>query len=114
MSVAPCSLSHYDPNLTSIPELPTIFRALESTILIVQRTIQRFFPSVTALSQFVADMGARAFVSPALFVRIAWRQAYPGVKFDIENPIQRLQIKDMYLVYGYDWTIDPMFIKYPI
>jgi hypothetical protein len=108
-----CTLQHYPSAPGTIPSLDIVFTSIAKTILTVQKTIQRFFPSAKVVSEFIADMGARMYVSPALYVRITWRQMYAGATFNIENPLQRLQIKDIYLMYGYDWTKDPLFIKYP-
>lgn len=95
------------------PPLDSLFVNLETMIFRVEQAIQEFFPSITVVSTFIAQMDVRAYVPPTIFVRLMWRQNNPGVVFNIENPLQRLQIKDIYIVLGFDWTVDPMFIKYP-
>ena len=57
----------------------------------------------------IAAMGATAKVSDKVFVRLTWRQQYPGVVFHPDSLLQRLQIKDLYLQYGMDYTKDPLF-----
>lgn len=94
------------------PECPNImgaFQNLQNLLFNVGRTVQTFFPSASIVSVFRAPMGVRAYLGPALFVRMVWRQTHSGVSFDVDNPIHRLQIKDIYLVYGMDYLNDPLF-----
>jgi hypothetical protein len=85
------------------------FIAFSDLIYKVERTIPFNYTVEGAISEFVADMKARAYVSPALFVRLVWRHENPDVKFEIDNRIHRLQIKDIYARYKYNYLADRLF-----
>ena len=82
--------------------LSTLFSTLENAVT-------TFFPSSSIIAPMIAAMGATAKVSDKVFVRLTWRQQYPGVVFHPDSLLQRLQIKDLYLQYGMDYTKDPLF-----
>ncbi len=88
------------------PGLLDSFIALENQIFLTQQSLQQYYQPDRAVADFIAQMSARCTVPPVIF---AWRQEYDGVRFDITNAIQRLQIKDIYLRYGFDHTADPIF-----
>jgi hypothetical protein len=54
-------------------------------------------------------MGATVNVSDKLFVRLTWRQTYPGDVFESDSLLQRLQIKAIYQEFGLDYKKDPLF-----
>lgn len=83
--------------------LTVFFSALENAI-------NFFIPSTSILAPMIAPMGAKATVSDKVFVRLVWRQEYPGAVFHPDNLLQRLQIKEIYLQYGMDYTSDPLFM----
>jgi hypothetical protein len=84
--------------------------ALSSLFSAMEQAINVFFPANAVVAPMIAPMGASATLSDKLFVRITWRQEYPGMIFNPDNLIQRLQIKDMYIRYGLDYTADPLFL----
>ena len=98
-----------EPFCAVCPDISDAFVALESFILKVQESINEFFPSTTAVSRMIADMSARASVPPPIFIRLAWLERYDGQPFDVDNPLDRLTIKRLYLEYGLDHTRDPLF-----
>ena len=95
----------YDP----CPGILDAFLALESAIFNTERALQQYYEPARAVSEFVAKMSARCTVPPVIFVRLVWRNSFPKEVFDITNPINRLQIKDIYLAFGFDYTGDPLF-----
>jgi hypothetical protein len=91
------------------PDISAAFVALESFIYKVQETIGEFFPASLVVSRMIAEMSARASVPPPIFVRLAWLDRHNGEPFDVDNVLNRLQIKTIYLEYGLDHTRDPLF-----
>lgn len=86
--------------------------ALESlyrTTTIIEVDIQTLFPPTFVLSEIVGSMSVRAYLPPVLYVRVTWRQRYPEKLFDTKNLLHRLQIKGIYLEFGADHRVDPLF-----
>ncbi len=91
------------------PGLLDSFIALEQQIFLTQQSLQQYYQADRTVAEFIAKMSARCTVPPVIFVRLVWRQEYSDTRFEITNAIQRLQIKDIYLRYGFDHTADPIF-----
>ena len=91
------------------PGIADAFISLELAIFNTQRTLQQYYQPQRAVSEFIAKMNAKCIVPPVIFVRLVWRESYKGVSFNINNAIHRLQIKDIYLTYGFDHKSDPIF-----
>lgn len=91
------------------PDLDKVFSDFEEFVRFVEQTVQKSYPITAIISEFVAAMQARTTVRPVLFVRLVWRERNPGVYFDINYPLHRLQIKGLYLEYGMDHRSDPLF-----
>ncbi len=53
-------------------------------------------------------MGARGGVPIPIFVRLVWRSRHDGVKFE-KTPVQLIQLRDIYLEWGFDPTTDKIF-----
>lgn len=85
-----------------IPTLDAILKLVVATTYVVDQ----FFPKEKAMAPYVAKMGFRGAVPIPIFVRLAWKKQYPGVTYD-NTRIQILQLKDVYLQYGFDWKTDP-------
>ena len=83
--------------------------ALSSLFSVLENAVNIFFPSSSILAPMIAPMGAKAAVSDKVFVRITWRQQYPNIVFHPDNLIQRLQLKEIYLMFGMNYTNDPLF-----
>ena len=83
--------------------------ALSALFSAIENAVEIFFPSTSIIAPMIAPMGAKAKVSNKVFVRLTWRQQYPGVVFHPDSLLQRLQIKDIYLQYDMDYTGDPLF-----
>jgi hypothetical protein len=88
-----------------------VFLALETTIFNTERALQQYYQPARAVSEFIARMTARCAIPPVVFVRLAWRNSHPTELFNINSPMNRLQIKDIYLAYGFGilYQDDPLF-----
>jgi hypothetical protein len=91
------------------PDLDKVFTDFSEFVKFVQQTVQKSYPITAIISEFVAAMQARTAVRPVLFVRLVWRERNPGVYFDINYALHRLQIKGIYIEYGVDHRADPLF-----
>ena len=91
------------------PDLDKVFSDFSEFVKFVEQTVQKSYPITAIINEFVASMSARTGVRPVLFVRLAWRERNPGVYFDINYPLHRLQIKGLYIEYGVDYRNDPLF-----
>ena len=91
------------------PDLDIVFSDFAEFVKFVQQTVQKSYPITAIINEFVASMSARTAVRPVLFVRLVWRERNPGVYFDINYPLHRLQIKGIYIEYGVDHRGDPLF-----
>lgn len=79
--------------------------AFLSMIESVRSTINNLFPTTAVKAPFVAAMGATGGVPVPIFIRLAWRVRYTGVKFEATNK-QLGQLIDLYMHYSLDWTTD--------
>jgi len=91
------------------PGIDAAFVALEDAIFNLERTLQQYYQAQRVVSEFIAKMSGRCFLPPAIFVRLVWREAHKDVKFDITNTMHRLQIKYIYVRYGFDYSDEPLF-----
>ena len=91
------------------PDLDKVFSDFSEFVKFVEQTVQKSYPITAIISEFVAAMTARTGVRPILFVRLAWRERNSGVYFDINYPLHRLQIKGIYIEYGFNYHNDPLF-----
>jgi len=77
----------------------------------LRTTIYRLFPATEARAPFIAPMGATGGVPVPIFIRLAWRKRYTGVKFEGTN-IQLGQLIDLYMSYSLDWTTDTYIVAH--
>jgi hypothetical protein len=91
------------------PDIRDSFLALNDLIYTIEQSIPVHFSVDGVISEFVAPISARGYVSPPVFVRLIWRQENPNVRFNSDDSIHRLQIKDIYIRLGYNYTKDRMF-----
>ncbi len=99
--VIPCCVS----DLCLTEELVGAFQTLLGEVKTIVSTL---YPHTEVKSAIVADMGAKAWVHPPILVRIFWRRAHPGVQW-LGTPDQVLQLLDIYLLNGWEWTGDKLF-----
>jgi len=88
-------------NVCLTTDLLSAFYEMTTTI---RSVVEQLFPAAHATSAYIANMSAIGGIPPAYFVRLAWRQMYPGETFT-GTPVQVLQLEDIYL--QYDLVIDP-------
>jgi hypothetical protein len=90
------------------PGLRDAFIALENQIFLTEQALQQYYQPDRAVSEFIARMDARCTVPPVIFVRLVWRQENPR-PFNINEIMDRLDIKDIYVRYGFQYKDDPIF-----
>ncbi len=90
-------------------QLNDMILRLTGMMYAMTQTVDAFFPETHTILQVIGQMRGLARLSPKLFVRVTWRQRFPGVFFDTDNILQRLQIKGIYLEFGLDHCDDPLF-----
>ena len=83
------------------PTMAAFLAMIES----LRTTIDKLFPATELKAPFVAPMGATGGVPVPIFIRLAWRKRYTGVKFEGTN-IQLGQLIDLYMSYNLDWKTD--------
>ena len=83
-----------------------LLKEFTETVVQTAINVEEFFPGATAFARLVAPMGATVTMSPALTMRFLWMKAHPGILFDSMNHTALLQLKDLYLKHGFDWTTD--------
>ena len=88
--------------------LQTLLANYTDLIDITAKLIKQFFPSVTIGSGIVADMSAKAYMSPSLFVRYEWMERNKGAKFDSTSKLHLTQLKSIYYDFDMNWTKDPV------
>jgi hypothetical protein len=88
----------------TIPTLTDLLSFIDS----VRQVVFSLFPKATAHAPYVARMGARGGVPIPIFVRLVWRSRHDGVKFE-KTPVQLIQLRDIYLEWGFDPTTDKIF-----
>lgn len=68
--------------------------------------IDKMFPSISAKAQVEGNISAKTRCPPELFCRLIWAHKNPGDVFK-NTELQIIQLKQIYLQYGFDWRIDP-------
>ena len=77
----------------------------------VQRVVKDYYTIEGIVAQVIAEMTARTYVKPVVFVRLVWREENTGVYFEITNRLHRLALLDIYFRYNLRSFIDvdPLF-----
>ena len=93
------------------PPLKPLLEDLAELFTQVQRVVKDFYTIEGVVAQVIADMTARTYVKPVIFVRLVWREENTGVYFDIANRLHRLALLDIYFRYNLRSYIDadPLF-----
>jgi hypothetical protein len=82
-----------------------------SLITNLYEIIETSFPSANTMAPLIAIYKVSSRSNPFTFVRFAWIKANPG-KTLYPSVSAALEIKDLYLANGLDWTQDPLILKY--
>ena len=85
---------------------------LEALIESLYILIESLFPPETAMSSFIAEYTVPARLNPYTYVRFAWIKENPGKKL-YPSRNAALEIMEIYLKNGLDWTQDPLILRYP-
>ena len=77
-------------------------------------SIETYFPITGYIATSVADVAVKSYVTFAFFARKEWKKAHLTEKY-VCDPLQNLQIKDIYLQYNrlWDWVNDPLYAILP-
>lgn len=76
--------------------LQRIYQAYNTLLKDVEKLISTRIDDTYVQPEIIATMGARAFVSPKLYVRLLWRNNNPNLAFDSKNYYHRVQILLLY------------------
>lgn len=79
------------------------------TVTHMENLFRSFFKPLGVVLPLHADFTTSARGSVALGVRIIWKNTYPGMMFNRNSEINRLQLKQIYLDQGWNWRRDPLF-----
>ena len=85
---------------------------LEALIESLYILIESLFPPEAAMSSFIAEYTVPARLNPFTYVRFAWIKENPGKKL-YPSRNAALEIMEIYLKNGLDWTQDPLILRYP-
>lgn len=83
--------------------------ALDAMLTQLRDAVSKFYPAALVGIPFMAPLNTRAGLPATHLLRMKWLKDHPDVVFDKTNPSHRYQLKDLYLLYGADWTKDPLF-----
>ena len=92
---------------SNIPLLEQFLALLKITTSVVKQ----FFPGIVTYASFKSNMSAAVGVSPSLYARLYWAQAWPGIRFDKTNMTMLLQLRTIFVESGFDWSQDPVLNK---
>jgi len=72
--------------------------------------VHNFFNPVEVTYSLTGEFEVIANISMALGSRLYWVKQHPGIMFNIQDPIHRLQIKAIYLMMNREaeWAKDPL------
>ena len=104
-------LKSYTAARPTCPPLKPLLEDLAELFTQVQRVVKDFYTFEGVVAQVIAEMTARTYVKPVVFVRLVWREENTGVYFDIMNRLHRLALLDIYFRYNLRSYIDadPLF-----
>jgi hypothetical protein len=104
-------LKSYAATRPTCPPLKPLLEDLAELFTQVQRVVKDFYTIEGIVAQVIADMSARTYVKPVIFVRLVWREENTGVYFEITNRFHRLALLDIYFRYNLRSYIDsdPLF-----
>jgi hypothetical protein len=93
------------------PPIPVLdqFQALIAAVSTLETLFDKYFVPSTVVAPLTAVFTVGAYISPAVGVRLIWKDLYVGQKYDPTNEIHRLQIKLIYQNNHWNWKKDPLF-----
>ena len=69
--------------------------------------IDNFFPSIKAYANVEGNVSAKVAIPLPIFIRLVWIGRNAGEKLN-NDPLQIIQLKQIYYEYGMDWETDPL------
>ena len=82
--------------------------ALIDVISNMEILFKNYFKATGVVLPLHATMGVGARTNAAVGTRIIWRHENPGIMFNRDSEIHRLQLKSIYLNNGWNWRTDPL------
>ena len=76
--------------------LQRIYQAYNTLLRDVEKLISTRVDDVYVQPEIIAEMGAKAYVSSKLYVRLLWRTSNPNSSFNSKNRYHRVQILLLY------------------
>ena len=116
VAASPASGSGSGPCPAPVCDVTEQTNLLLSLLDSIYTTVDRLFPVITIVAKDRTAATASTYLKPRAFARVYWAQQHTGIKFggDPPNPetvqIHLLQLKDIYLMTGFDMTIEPLFL----
>lgn len=94
------------PTVSPLEQIST-FIELVGTMEIL---VREFFKPAAAVFTLSATMPVPTYIPVGAFVRLIWFSEHPGIMFDKTDPINRLQIKAIFLALNRedDWNLDSL------
>jgi hypothetical protein len=90
---------------------PSLFKQTLTDLLaltnITKTSIDKYFPSTSALAPYISTMTYTASISPTVFIYLKYMELYPGMKISQDDIISLMNLKDLYLAYFLEWQNDP-------
>lgn len=76
--------------------LQRIYQAYNTLLRDVEKLISTRIDDVYVQPEIIAELGAKAFVSPKLYVRLLWRSNNSNISFNSKNRYHRVQLLLLY------------------
>ena len=91
------------------PEFPLTeyYAALETMVREVIDVIDKFFPAARAFANIEGNVSARVAMPLPIFIRLVWIGRNPGTTLN-NDPLQVIQLKQIYYEYNMVWETDPL------
>ena len=76
--------------------LQRIYQAYNGLLRDVEKLVSTRIDDTYVQAEIIAEMGAKAYVSPKIYVRLLWRNSNPNSSFNSKNRYHRVQILLLY------------------
>jgi hypothetical protein len=93
------------PAISPLEPIGTLINIVDN----LETLFRDFFRTSQVVAPLQVSFSVPARISPAVGVRLIWKDQNPGVRFNREDDVHRLQIKVIYQTNGWNWDNDPLF-----
>jgi len=94
-----CACTPDPPPINALINLLAVLAPLKASI-------EQFYPPSATTSKITGKMGFSGRIDPAIYIRIVWTRAHPGIMFDKDNNTQLGELADIYISLGLNWRTD--------